>query len=312
MGCAPIVICLSFIFMESGLSALPAPGAGSDLGVVMREREKSRGISKVTFCWDYQGNRIQEGGKFIPNETDACMECDCVNGEAQMCVASVCSLPHDCRDVRKLFTDQCCKFVCFDRKWRNLHYGVQNYSEIGAQFRDTYLVPHIERDDFRRHEDDDPHGNYMLRLGFTTMTTILILVCLMLSIHRLRSRRLRALLARQSAFDAHPYGPDAYDEVDGRHCGHGPDCDGVLHGFARSDPPPPAYKQSPSLCDLPPTYDDVVQSEPRGPLNVNTPSPTAGGTSGRSATAIESPAEPPEYHSSPSRTAGAGDAPGVC
>lgn len=189
-----------------------------------------------------------------------------------MCVASVCSLAQDCRDVRKLLTDHCCKYVCFDRKWRNLQYDLaRNYSGdiVGPRFRDNYPIPYnglgVDTKGGVGDKLGDFHSNnYTLRLGFTTMTTILILICLMFSMHRLRSRRLRALhLSRPPPINAHPSGSETLDEVDrpSRLCQNS-DCNGNCNDLIHWYAPPPPYKACPSGNDLPPTYEQVVLSMP--------------------------------------------------
>lgn len=61
-------------------------------------------------CLDSKGNWATHGHLYIPFD-DPCKECQCKNGEQEMCRSVLCQPPPHCINP-KLMPDTCCQFIC--------------------------------------------------------------------------------------------------------------------------------------------------------------------------------------------------------
>ncbi|XP_046380538.1 uncharacterized protein LOC124151893 [Haliotis rufescens] len=205
-----------------------------------------------TNCFDWKGNKVENGAKFIPNNEDPCMKCTCHNGFTIMCQDVVCHPPENkCLKLIKV-EEECCEYQCLDPPRSNPDLPGMDNSTIGNGGT----------------VEDDSITNLGLRLVASTVTSFLVLALLLFMVHRLRQRRLLLAMRRFEAqsrrqqleeSDSDPYIPDTYF--------------GMIECPPYEDPPPPysSPKPNPHIMpgEAPPPYEEVDQNHHRNNNNNN-------------------------------------------
>ncbi|XP_046549310.1 uncharacterized protein LOC124259244 [Haliotis rubra] len=194
-------------------------------------------------CFDWKGNKVENGEKFTPNNEDPCMKCTCHKGFPIMCQDVVCHPPeHKCVTLIKV-EEECCEYQCLDPPRSNPDLPGMDNSTIGNGGT----------------VEDDSITNLGLRLVASTVTSFLVLALLLFMVHRLRQRRLLLAMRRFEAqsrrqqldeSDSDPYIPDTYF--------------GMIECPPYEDPPPPysSPKPNPHIMpgEAPPPYEEVDQN----------------------------------------------------
>ncbi|XP_050409061.1 uncharacterized protein LOC126824012 [Patella vulgata] len=205
-------------------------------------------------CYDWKGNAVADGQKYIPNKDDPCMECTCSKGFRIMCTSVACSPPGNCA-LWEQIDGVCCEYKCIrSGEGNNVQGGGTNYN-----------ASHPDHDGGTA-TDDESITNLGLRLVASTVTSFLVLALLLFMVHRLRQRRLLLAMRR---FEAQAR-RQQLEETDSDH--YIPETFLGIECPPYEDPPPPYSppKPHPRILpgEAPPPYEEIDQN-PLSPLNNN-------------------------------------------
>ncbi|ESO97735.1 hypothetical protein LOTGIDRAFT_228315 [Lottia gigantea] len=207
-------------------------------------------------CYDFQGNPVNNGEKYVPNKEDPCMTCICDKGFRIMCKSVACSPPGNC-ELWEQIEGVCCEYKCIKS-------GSGNNVQGGGP-GNIFNVTNPELDGGRALEDESI-TNLGLRLVASTVTSFLVLALLLFMVHRLRQRRLLLAMRR---FEAQAR-RQQLEEADSDH--YIPETFLGIECPPYEDPPPPYSppKPHPRIMpgEAPPPYEEIDQN-PLSPLNNN-------------------------------------------